>query len=58
MNFAYYESSMVVEHIVQTHGLPALNAVLNDLNTGVQINDALDRHTGGWKHWKLHSKAF
>ncbi len=47
LNFAYFESSMVVEHIVAVHGLPALNAVLQDLNTGVQINDALDRHAGG-----------
>ena len=47
MNFAYYESSMVVEHLVTVHGLPALNAILTDLNTGVQINDALDRHTDG-----------
>ncbi len=47
MNFAYYESSMVVEHIATLHGLPALNAILADLNTGMQINDALDRHTGG-----------
>jgi len=46
MNFAYYESSMVVEHLVTVHGLPALNAILTDLNTGVQINDALGRHTG------------
>lgn len=45
--FAYYESSMVVEHLVTLHGLPALNAVLSDLNDGVLINDALDRHAGG-----------
>ena len=47
LNFAYYESSMLVEHLVTVHGLPALNAVLIDLNDGVQINDALDRHTDG-----------
>ena len=47
MNFAYFESSMVVEHVVNLHGIAALNAVLNDLNAGVQINDALDRHAGG-----------
>ena len=47
LNFAYYESSMLVEHLVTVHGLPALNAVLKDLNDGVQINDALDRHTDG-----------
>jgi len=47
LNFAYYESSMLVEHLVTVHGLPALNAILKDLNDGVQINDALDRHTKG-----------
>jgi tetratricopeptide (TPR) repeat protein len=47
MNFAYYESSMVVEHLITVHGPAALNAVLTDLNTGIQINDALDRHAGG-----------
>lgn len=47
LNFAYFESSMVVEHLVETHGLSALNAVLQDLNNGVQINEALDRHSDG-----------
>ena len=47
LNFAYYESSMLVEHLVTLHGLPALNAILKDLNDGIQINDALDRHTAG-----------
>ncbi len=47
LNFAYYESSMLVEHLVTVHGMPALNAILTDLNDGVQINDALDRHTNG-----------
>lgn len=47
LNFAYYQSSMVVEHIVTLHGVAAINAVLADLNSGVQINDALGRHAGG-----------
>ncbi len=47
LNFAYYESSMLVEHLVTFHGLPALNAILKDLNDGIQINDALERHTKG-----------
>lgn len=47
LNFAYYESSMLVEHLVTLHGLPALNAILKDLNDGIQINDALERHTKG-----------
>ena len=47
MSFAYYQSSMVVEHLVERHGLPALNAVLADLKNGITINDTLDRHCGG-----------
>ncbi len=45
--FAYYESSMVVEFIIQEHGFEALKAILQDLKSGLTINDALDRHTGG-----------
>lgn len=47
MSFAYYQSSMVVEHLIERHGLPAMNAVLTDLKLGLNINDALDRHCGG-----------
>ncbi len=47
LNFAYYESSMVVEFIVQEHGFEALRKILRSLNDGLTINDALDRHTGG-----------
>lgn len=41
--FAYFESSLVVEHIVETYGFEALTLVLADLREGVTINDALDR---------------
>ena len=58
MNFAYYESSMVVEHIVSAHGLPALKAVLNEISTGIQINDALDRHTGGLEALETSFRSF
>lgn len=47
LNFAYYESSMVVEFIVQEHGFDALTGILGSLKDGLTINDALDRHTGG-----------
>ena len=38
---------MVVEFIVKEHGFDALKGILNDLKTGLTINDALDRRTGG-----------
>lgn len=47
LNFAYYQSSMVVEHIVAEHGMEAIVAILKELNSGVVINDALARHTNG-----------
>ena len=47
LNFAYYESSMVVEFIVEQHGFETLVLILNDLQNGFVINDALERRAGG-----------
>jgi len=44
--FAYYQSMLVVEYMVETHGMEALRGILTDLGEGVLINDALARHTG------------
>ena len=45
MQFAYYESCMVVQFLVETYGIDALIAVLNEVGEGVWINDALSNHT-------------
>lgn len=45
VNFAYFESSMVVEYLVEEFGFESITAVLNELNRGLTINDALERHT-------------
>jgi tetratricopeptide (TPR) repeat protein len=45
LQFAYYESSLVVEFLVERFGFEALKAILKDLREGVSINDALARHT-------------
>jgi len=45
VQFAYYESSLVVEYIVQQFGFPALKDILTDLGNGAKINDAIARHT-------------
>ena len=45
MNFAYYQSSMVVEFLVEEFGFETLTSVLRDLNTGLLVNDALARRT-------------
>jgi tetratricopeptide (TPR) repeat protein len=46
LQFAYYESSLVVEHFVEQYGLDTLRRVLVDLGVGMPINDALQRYTG------------
>jgi tetratricopeptide (TPR) repeat protein len=45
LQFAYYEASLVVEYLVQRFGLDALQAILRDLGTGAEINQALTQHT-------------
>jgi tetratricopeptide (TPR) repeat protein len=44
VQFAYYESSLVVEYLVEKYGLDTLKHVLDDLGRGVAINSALARH--------------
>jgi tetratricopeptide (TPR) repeat protein len=46
LQFAYFESCLVVEYLVEKHGGEALNKILVDLGEGLSINDALERHTG------------
>ncbi len=43
LQFAYYESSMVVEFWIEKYGLASLLRVLNDLSVGMPIYDALAR---------------
>lgn len=45
LQFAYFESSMVIEYIVERWGIKALRKVLMDLGDDVPINDALAKHT-------------
>ncbi|HSV13641.1 MAG TPA: tetratricopeptide repeat protein [Tepidisphaeraceae bacterium] len=45
LQFAYYESSMVVRYIVDHFGLSAIKQILSDLADDAPINDALARHT-------------
>lgn len=45
VQFAYFESELVVEYLVQTYGLEALKQILVDLGQGLYINEAIARHT-------------
>ncbi len=45
LQFAYYESSLIVEFLVKEFGLESIKRILRDLGEGVLINDAIARHT-------------
>ncbi|HTL18459.1 MAG TPA: hypothetical protein VL793_14580 [Patescibacteria group bacterium] len=45
LQFAYYESSLVVEFLVQKFGLDHLKAILTDLGAGEEINKTIAAHT-------------
>ena len=47
VQFAYFESAMVVEYLIDKHGFDAVKGLLADLGAGLAINDALERRTGG-----------
>jgi tetratricopeptide (TPR) repeat protein len=44
LQFAYYQSSLVVEYLVDRHGPEKLAAVLRELRTGTDIGAALEQH--------------
>jgi len=46
LQFAYYESSLVVEYLVERYGMERLQRILVDLGAGMSINDALHRYAG------------
>jgi len=45
--FAYYQSSLVVEYLVETYGLETVQEILHDLGAGIPMNVALERRTDG-----------
>lgn len=46
LQFAYFESSLVVEFLIERHGLDTLKQILSDLGDGLAINDAIVRSVG------------
>ncbi len=64
--FAYYESSLAVEFLMQRYGLDAMKKILADLNEGVELNKALAEHTAAipeleeafGKYALEHAKSF
>src|ERR1041384_2418897 len=41
LQFAYYESSLVVEFLIKNYGLDSLKAMLRDLGEGDEINETI-----------------
>jgi len=46
LQFAYYQSSLVIEFLVENYGFDSILRVLDDLAGGLSINDALARSVG------------
>ncbi|HMC10864.1 MAG TPA: hypothetical protein VKH44_06225, partial [Pirellulaceae bacterium] len=44
--FAYFESSLAVQYLVEKHSVETLKRVLVDLGAGLPINESLARYTG------------
>src|SRR5205823_2601394 len=45
LQFAYYESSLVVQFLAEQFGFDKLAAILRDLGEGITINEAIEKHT-------------
>lgn len=58
LQFAYYQSSLVVEHLIQRYGLPRLKEILKSLGEGVEINTAIARHTAPMETVEKEFAAF
>ena len=46
LQFAYYESALAVEFLIERYGLESIRAILADLAKGEQINEAITKHAG------------
>jgi tetratricopeptide (TPR) repeat protein len=58
VQFAYYQSSLVVEYLVGKFGFTSLQSILRDLAKGVEINDAISKHTAPMEQVEKEFAAF
>jgi len=58
LQFAYYESSLVVEFLVDQFGLESLQRILHDLAAGIEINQAIETHTAPLEDIETDFAAF
>ena len=58
LQFAYYESSLVVEFLIARHGFDKLKGILSDLAEDTPINQILQFHTGSLEDLDGEFKEF
>jgi tetratricopeptide (TPR) repeat protein len=58
LQFAYYESSLVIEFLVERYGYQSLKAILVDLAQGKDINQAISEHAGPLNRIEREFAAF
>ncbi|MGE5293847.1 MAG: peptidase MA family metallohydrolase, partial [Solirubrobacterales bacterium] len=58
LQFAYYQSSLVVEFLVERFGFDSIKAMLTDLAKGEKINTAIEKHAGPMEKIEKEFDAF
>ncbi len=58
LQFAYYESSLVIEFLVERFGFASVKAILADLGKGEEINAAIAKHTAPLSQIERQFEAF
>jgi Tfp pilus assembly protein PilF len=58
LQFAYYESMLVVDFLVERYGLESLRAILADLATGQEINSTISKHAAPMEKLEEQFEAF
>ncbi|MHC4510573.1 MAG: peptidase MA family metallohydrolase, partial [Planctomycetota bacterium] len=58
LQFAYYESALVVEFLVERFGFESLRAILAGLADGEQVNKAISKHTAPMKEIEQQFRVF
>jgi tetratricopeptide (TPR) repeat protein len=58
LQFAYYESALVVEYLIQKYGIEKLRLILRDLGEGVEVNKAIVSHTAPMETIEKEFAAF
>jgi len=58
LQFAYYNSALAVEFLVEGYGLESIRAILADLAKGEQINEAISKHAGPIKDIEKQFETF